>query len=51
MTTATQAVREHSVHTVHCDIPADLTIAEYRDRRRRRPKRRRRNPLAGLLRR
>jgi hypothetical protein len=53
MTTATRAVRDQSFQPLECDIPNELTIAEYRDRRRppsaRRPRRRRR--IAALLRR
>jgi hypothetical protein len=53
MTTATRAVREKAFQPLECDIPSELTIAEYRDRRRppverRRPRRTR---LSSLLRR
>ena len=52
MTTATRAVREQGFQPLQCDIPVELTIEEYRDRRRRegagrRPRRRR----LGLIRR
>lgn len=46
MTTATRAVREQGFEPVQCDIPAELTIAQYRSSRRaagappRQPKRR-----------
>jgi hypothetical protein len=52
MTRATHAVREQGFQPLHCDIPVELTIDEYRDRRRRpSPRRARRRRLAGLLRR
>jgi hypothetical protein len=52
MTRATHAVREQGFQPLHCDIPAELTIDEYRDSRRRpSPRRARRRRLAGLLRR
>jgi hypothetical protein len=34
VTTATRAVREQGFQSVQCDIPADLTIAQYRSSRR-----------------
>jgi hypothetical protein len=54
MTRATRAVREQGFEPLECDIPPELTIAEYRSRRRVRPRERRRQPrsrLAALLRR
>jgi hypothetical protein len=52
MTTATRAVREQGFQPLECDIPRELTIAEYRKRRQpaisRRPRRRR---IADFLRR
>jgi hypothetical protein len=36
MTPTTEAVRERGFLTVECDIPAGMTIAEYRRRRARR---------------
>jgi hypothetical protein len=48
MTTATRAVREKSFQPLECDIPSELTIAEYRNGRRPatgRPPRRRRLSL------
>jgi hypothetical protein len=52
MTTATRAVREQGFQTLECDIPSELTIAEYRTRRRRAATRRaRRRLLTGWLRR
>jgi hypothetical protein len=52
MTTATHTVREKGFKPLECDIPSELTIAEYRDRKRpnTRPRTRRRR-LADLLRR
>ena len=35
MTTATRAVREQGFQPLECDIPAELTIDQYRDSRRR----------------
>ena len=54
MTTATRTVREQSFEPLECDIPPELTIAEYRSRRRDRPRDRRRPAkprLASLIRR
>ena len=54
MTAATRTVREHSFQPVECDIPPELTIAEYRSQRRERPRDRRRqgkSRLASLIRR
>jgi hypothetical protein len=35
MSATTQSVRDQGVMVVECDIPADLTIAEYKAERRR----------------
>jgi hypothetical protein len=54
MTAAKRAVREQSFEPLECDIPPELTIAEYRSRRRDRPRDRRRSArsrLAWLIRR
>jgi hypothetical protein len=55
MTTATRAVREQGFEPVQCDIPAELTIEQYRSSRRAAVRRRRekdsRRRLAGLIRR
>ena len=51
VTTATRAVREQAFQTLQCDIPAELTIAEYRNRRRSRDRRARRRRIAALIRR
>ena len=45
MTTATRAVREQSFQPVQCDIPAELTIDQYRSSRRAAVQRRRRRRL------
>ena len=39
MTRTTQTIRDQGVMVVECDIPADLTIAEYRAERGARPTR------------
>ena len=51
MTTATRAVREQGFQPLECDIPKELTISEYRKRRRPPIERPRRRRLADLLRR
>jgi hypothetical protein len=52
MSTATRAVREQGFQPLECDIPRELTIAEYRKRRQRLAARSpRRLRLAALLRR
>jgi hypothetical protein len=54
MTTATRTVREQSFQPLECDIPPELTIAEYRSQRRDRSRERRRqvrSRLASLIRR
>jgi hypothetical protein len=51
MTTATRAVRDQGFQPLECDIPRELTIAEYRKRRRPPVGRPRRRRLAALLRR
>jgi hypothetical protein len=53
MTTATRAVREQGFQPLECDIPAELTIDQYRDSRRRRAgmRRPRRRRLTSLIRR
>jgi hypothetical protein len=54
MTAATRTAREHSFQPLECDIPPELTIAEYRSKRRDRPRDRRRQArsrLASLIRR
>jgi hypothetical protein len=54
MTTAKRTIREQGFEPVACDIPPGLTIAEYRSRRRERPRDRRRYSrprLASLIRR
>jgi hypothetical protein len=38
MTPTTEAVRERGFLTVACDIPAGMTVTEYRRRRARRPR-------------
>jgi hypothetical protein len=51
---ATRTVQGHSFQPLECDIPPELTIAEYRSRRRDRPRDRRRQvkpKLASLIRR
>jgi hypothetical protein len=50
MTASTRSVREQGFEPLACDIPADLTIAEYRSRRRDRPRDRRRNARSLLSR-
>jgi hypothetical protein len=54
MTPATRTVRDQSFQPLECDIPPELTIAEYRSQRRDRPRERRRparSRLASLIRR
>jgi hypothetical protein len=53
MTIATRAVREQGFEPVQCDIPTELTIAQYRSSRRAAVRRRRarRSLIAALLRR
>jgi hypothetical protein len=54
MTAADRNVREQSFQPLECDIPPQLTIAEYRSQRRERPRERRRSArwrLVSLIRR
>jgi hypothetical protein len=53
VTTATRAVRDQGFQPLECDIPAGLTIDEYRNRRRPRAKKTqpRRRRLTALIRR
>jgi hypothetical protein len=54
MTAATRNIREQSFQPLECDIPPELTIAEYRSQRRERPRERRRfarSRLVSLIRR
>jgi hypothetical protein len=53
MTAATRTVREKGFEPLECDIPPELTIEQYRSRRRESPRRRRRSArsrLASLIR-
>ena len=54
MNAASRTAQAHSFQPLECDIPPELTIAEYRSRRRDRPRERRRYArpkLASLIRR
>jgi hypothetical protein len=54
MTSATRTGQAHSFQPLECDIPPELTIAEYRSQRHDRPRDRRRYArprLASLIRR
>jgi hypothetical protein len=45
MTPTTETIRTQAVLTVHCDIPQDLTIAEYRANRQKPAPRRKRGRM------
>ena len=51
MTAITQTLREQGFRTLECDIPHELTIAQYRRRRARRARRVRAAALLARLRR